>query len=52
LVGFGALQAAPGQHRLVAEFLDGAGRVTLSRDATFTVVPGGRDIVLFLSDRL
>lgn len=52
LVGFSALHAAPGQHRLVAEFLDGAGRVTLSRDATFTVVPGGRDIVLFLSDRL
>lgn len=52
LIGFTALRAAPGQHRLVAEFVDPGGRVTLSRDAAFTVVAGGRDIVLFFSDHL
>lgn len=52
LLGFASLRAAPGQHHLVAEFVDPAGRVTLTRDATFTVVPGGPDIVIFFSDHL
>lgn len=52
LIGFTSLRAAPGPHRLVAEFVDSSGRVTLSRDASFTVVAGGRDTVLFFSDHL
>jgi hypothetical protein len=51
LLGFSALRLPPGEHRLVAEFVDASGRVTLTRDATFTVVAGARDTVLFFSDR-
>ncbi len=50
LLGFAGLRAAPGQHQLTVEFLDPAGRVTLTRDATFTIVPGGADTVVFFSD--
>ncbi len=50
LIGFTSLHAPPGPQKLTVEFLDPAGRVTLTRDAAFTVVPGGRDVVLFFSD--
>jgi hypothetical protein len=45
------MRLPPGQHRLVVEFLSPQGQVTLTRDATFEIVPGGRDVVLFFSDR-
>ena len=50
LIGFTSLHAPPGPQKLTVEFLDAAGRVTLTRDANFTIVPGGRDVVLFFSD--
>ena len=50
-IGFSAFQVPPGEQRLSAEFIDAAGRITLKRDVTFTVSSGGRDTVLFLSDR-
>ena len=50
LLGFSALRLAPGEHRLVVEFLDAGGRPTFSRDVSFTVPPDGRDTVLFFSD--
>ena len=51
LLGFAALGLPPGEHTLSAQFLDGAGNTTLSRNVTFTVQQGARDTVLFLSDR-
>ncbi|MFM8357092.1 MAG: hypothetical protein ACKOET_00900, partial [Verrucomicrobiota bacterium] len=51
LLGFVPLRVPPGEHRLTVEFLNPADGVTLTRDATFTVTPGGRDVVLFFSDR-
>lgn len=51
LLGFVPLRVPPGEHRLTVEFLNPADGVTLTRDATFTVAPGGRDVVLFFSDR-
>lgn len=50
LLGFGSLKLPPGQHTLVADFVDAQGHVTASRQATFNVV-AGRDVVLFFSDR-
>ncbi|MFM7816595.1 MAG: hypothetical protein ACKPGI_06470, partial [Verrucomicrobiota bacterium] len=50
LLSFAALKMSPGQHSLRVEFRDAGGRVVVTRDATFHVVPG-RDTVLFLSDR-
>lgn len=50
LLGFAALRATPGPHQLVVEFLDPAGRITWTREATFTVVPGAPDTVVFFSD--
>ena len=52
LIGFAALRATPGPHTLSVEFLDAGGHVTLTRDASFTVVPGAPDTVLFFSDHL
>jgi len=52
LLGFTALRVPPGEQRISAEFLDASGRVVLSREVTITVIPGTRDTVLFLSDRL
>ena len=51
LLGFAAFTLPPGEHKLVAQFLDAAGNVTFTRDATFTVAPGARDTVLFFSDQ-
>ena len=51
LIGFAAIRLPPGEHTLTAQFLDAAGHVTLARDATFTVVAGARDTVLFFSDK-
>lgn len=51
LLGFASMRLPPGQHRLVIEFLDPQGRVTLTRDASFEIRPGGRDVILFFSDR-
>jgi hypothetical protein len=51
LIGFGALRVPPGEHRLVAEFTEPGGGVVLTRDVTFTCAAGGRDTVLFFSDR-
>jgi hypothetical protein len=50
-IGFAALRVPPGQHQLVAEFLDGSGHAILSRDVSLNILPGTRDTVLFLSDR-
>jgi len=51
LIGFTSLRVPVGNHRMVAEFLDPAGNVVLSRDAHFEVVSGTRETVLFFSDR-
>jgi hypothetical protein len=51
LIGFTSLRVPPGEHRLVADFLDPAGHVVLSRDVTLSIVPGTRETVLFFSDR-
>ena len=51
LIGFAALRLPPGDHKLVAQFLDGAGNVTFSRDVSFAVAAGSRDTVLFFSDK-
>lgn len=51
LVGFTALRVPAGEQKLTAEFVDAAGRTVLTRDVAFTVVPGARDTVLFLTDR-
>lgn len=50
LLSFAALKMSPGPHSLRVAFRDAGGRVVVTRDATFHVVPG-RDTVLFLSDR-
>ncbi len=50
-IGFTALRVPPGEQRLTADFIDPAGRVVFTREVNFTVVPGGRDTVLYLSDR-
>lgn len=50
LLSFAALKMLPGPNSLRVEFRDAGGRVVVTRDATFHVVPG-RDTVLFLSDR-
>ena len=50
LLSFAALRMSPGPHSLRVEFRDAGGRVVVTRDAAFHVVPG-RDTVLFLSDR-
>lgn len=50
LLGFATLQLPAGQHTLVADFVDAQSRVTTSKQAVFSVVPG-RDVVLFFSDR-
>ena len=50
LLSFAALKLPVGQHSLRVEFKDPGGRIVVTRDATFHVVPG-RDTVLFLSDR-
>lgn len=50
-IGFAALRVPPGQHKLIAEFLDGSGHAILSRDVSLNILPGTRDTVLFLSDR-
>lgn len=51
LIGFTSLRVPPGEHRLLADFMDPAGNVVLSRDVALTVVPGTGETVLFLSDR-
>lgn len=50
-IGFAALRVPPGQHQLIAEFLDGSGHTVLTRDVSLNILPGTRDTVLFLSDR-
>lgn len=50
ILSFAALRMPSGQHSLRVEFRDSGGRVVITRDVTFHVVPG-RDTVLFLSDR-
>ncbi len=51
LIGFTSLRVPPGEHGLIADFLDPAGNVVMSRNVTVPIVPGARETVLFLSDR-
>ncbi|KAB2660222.1 MAG: hypothetical protein DVB31_14515 [Verrucomicrobia bacterium] len=51
LIGFATLRVPPGEQTLTADFVDASGRTVLSRNVTFTVAPGARDTVLFLTDR-
>ncbi len=50
-IGFAALQVPAGEQRLAVDFVDASGRTVVTREVAFTVVPGARDTVLFLSDR-
>ena len=51
LIGFAAFRLPEGNHLLKADFVDGSGAVTLSRDISIKVETGTRDTVIFLSDR-
>ncbi len=50
-LSFAALELPPGQHSVIVDFLDGGGRLLLTKTVTFTVPADKRDVVLFVSDR-
>lgn len=52
-LSFTAFEAPPGPHTLTVDFLDDHGRVIAgqTRTVTFTVPEGGRDTVIFVSDK-
>lgn len=52
-LSFTSFQLAPGSHTATVEFLDEARAVVgaLTKTVTFTVIEGGRDVVIYVSDK-
>lgn len=50
-LSFTALQLAPGQQKIAVDYVDAAGRPLLTKTLTVQVPEGGRDTVIYVSDR-